>query len=809
MAGTFFSDLRFALRTLAKSPGFAAIALATLAIGIGANTAIFSVVDAVLLRPLPFREPERLVALFQTLPSKGVTANGVSYLNYEDFARQARSYETLAAVRMHDFTLTGQGEPALVAAGTVTSNVFAALGAKPLLGRALVAADDDLAAPAVAVLSERLWRERFAADPAIVGKTVLLDARPSTVVGVMPASFKTPPESPPAELWLTLTHDPVFEDLRKLRGGHYLRLVARLKPGVSIAQAQAELQTIAAGLARQYPKENEGWGVRVVPLAESLVGNVRTALLVLLGAVGLVFLIACANVANLLLVRAGARTRELAIRTALGAGRGRIARQLLTECLVLGVAGGALGLGLAFAALQGARTFLPADLPRASEIGLDGRVLLFSLFASILSAVVFGLAPVLHVAGSDLAEALKEGSIGTGESGRRTRMRGALVVGETAVSFVLLIGAGLLVKSFAKLQDVRTGFDSSHVLTGGLSLPRNQYSKPEQWIGFYRELVERLKARPGVESAAAVLPLPLTGSGLNFAFQIEGRPAEKAGQDSANFTAATAEYFRVLRVPLLRGRLFETADTPDSAKVCLVSAAFAKRYFPGENPLGRRLIFGFTQRVPREIVGVVGDVQRDGLASPSQPEMYVPFGQDPFWAAYVAVRTPGDPGSLASALRDEVRALDPSMPLAGIQPMDRYVYDSVAEPRFRTMLLGLFAAAALALAAIGLYGVVSYNAARRTREVGIRLALGAGRADVLRLVMREGLVLSGLGLAAGIAGAAFLTRFLSGLLFGVSRLDPLIYAAVALCLLAAGLLASVVPARRAARVDPIVALRYE
>ena len=808
--GQFLQDLRFGARSLVRSPGFAAVALATLALGIGANTAIFSVVEAVLLRPLPFPAADRLVAVVQTLPSRGVRGNGASYLNYADWQSRARSFEHLSAIRMHDYTLTGHGEPDLVTAGTVTSNLFRVLEDTPLLGRTLMAIDDDPAAPSVAVLSERLWRSRFAANPGIVGQSILLDQQPVTVVGVMPARFKTPPEAPPVELWLTLTHDPVFADLREKREGHYLRIVGKLRPGVDIGAAQAELATIQTGLVREHPKENEGWGVEVEPLAENLVSGVRTALLVLLGAVGLVFAIACANVANLLLARASARAREVAIRTALGAGRSRLLRQFLTEGLLLAAGGAILGVALAFVALRGLQAWIPADLPRASEIRLDGAVLLFAVGASLLAAVIFGLAPALHASGASLSGALKEGSAGAGEGGRRRRLRSALVVAETALSFVLLIGAGLLTRSFLRLQEAPLGFRPSGVLTAGFSLPRNQYTRPDEWAAFYERLVERLQAEPGAESVAAALPLPLTGSGLNFAFTIEGRSSEGPGTDmTANYTAVTPEYFRALGIPLLRGRLPGASDTSTSPKVCAISETFAKRHFPAEDPIGRRLVFGFTEKIPRTIVGVVGDVKRDGLGVLSRPEMYVPFAQEPWWAAYLVVRAKGDPSALAAAVRREVAALDPSLPIDDIEPMTRIVSGSVAQPRFRTTLLSFFGATALLLAIIGLYGLIAYDVGRRAREIGIRLALGAGRGDVLRLVFRQGLGLTLLGLAAGVAGAAFLTRYLSSLLFETPPLDPATFAAVGAVLLLAGALACWIPARRALAVDPNRVLRSE
>jgi putative ABC transport system permease protein len=806
-------DLRYAIRALRKSPAFTIVALATLALGIGANTAIFSVVNAVLLRPLPFPDSGRLVAVYQTLPGKGVTTAGVSYLNFADLAGRAGSFDQLGAIRMHDFTLSGAGEPALVVAGTVTGGVFPLLRTRPLLGRGLAASDDAPDAAPVAVLSERLWRERFGADPAAVGKTVRLDERVFTVVGVMPSAFRSPPDRPPAELWTALVQDPVFTDLRQKRGGHYLTVVGRLKSGVALAGAEAELATVAAGLAKQYPRENEGWGVRIVPLAESLVAGVRTALWVLLGAVSLVFLIACVNVANLMLVRSSARSRELAVRTALGAGRGRLARQLVTEALVLGLAGGALGVALAVAGMRALRAWLPADLPRVSEVGIDARVLVFSFFASLVATLVFGAGPSLAGGRANLSAALREGSAGAGESGNRRRLRRLLIVGETAFSFVLLVGAALLIRSFVRLQEVPLGFRPAGVLTAGMSLPRTQYTEPDQWRTFYGSLVDRLRSEPGVESAAAALPLPLAGGGLNFAFSIEGRSDDggSANDRTANYTAATPDYFRVLGVPLVAGRAFDDRDAAAAPRVCVVSSAFARRYFPGEDPLGRRLVFGFKEPVAREIVGVVGDVKRDGLALPSQPEMYVPFVQDPWWAAYAIVRTAGggDPERLASAMRADVKALDPTLPIESVAPMRQFVDDSVAQPRFRTTLLGLFGAAALLLAVLGIYGVISYSVGRRTREVGIRLALGAAPADVRRMVLGEGLALVGVGLGLGLAGALLATRYLSSLLFEVSRLDAGSWIAVAALLLLAGLAASWLPARRATRVDPVSALRAE
>jgi putative ABC transport system permease protein len=641
---------------------------------------------------------------------------------------------------------------------------------------------------------------------------VNLDDAPFTIVGVVSDSLQPPPANPRADLWVALTHDPVFGDLEKRRGGHYLRIIGRLRKGIAPSAAQAELSAIGSVLARDYPKDNAGWEVRVVPLADTVVRGVRTALLVLLGAVGLVFLIACANVANLLLVRAGARSREVAIRTALGAGRARLLRQFLTESLVLALAGGVLGVALAFAGVRGLRAWVPADLPRLNEIALDSRVLLFSLAASFAAAFLFGLAPAMDASRVELSEALKEGSMGAGESGSRRRIRNLLVIGETAFSFILLIGAALLGRSFERLQHVDLGIRPAQVLSSGMSLPRTKYSKPEQWLGFYGQLVERLKTQPGVESVTAALPLPLSGGGLNFSFQVEGRASTTpSAEQDANYTSVLGDYFRVLGVRLVSGRLFDARDAGGTPNVCLISSAFARQHFPGENPLGKRLLFGFVATKAREIVGIVSDVHRDGPAVPSRPEMYVPFAQDPCWAAYVAIRVPEgrDPLLLASALREQVRALDPEMPVSDIQPFTQTVSDAVAQPRFRTTLLALFGATALLLAVIGIYGVISYTVGRRTREVGIRMTLGASAGDVLRLVLRQGIGLTAAGLAVGIAGALLLTRSLSTLLFEVSALDVPTWSAVAVLLITAGLAACWIPARRAMRLDPARALRHD
>jgi putative ABC transport system permease protein len=807
--GTLLQDLRYGIRTLAKNPGFTVVAVLTLALGIGANTAIFSVVDAVLLRPLPYPESDRLFVVYQTLPQDPAQNTGVSYPNYLDWTQQNQVFGSIAAVRGNSLALSAQGEPTYIQTGSVTSNYFDVLRVKPLLGRTLRSSDDALDASPVVVVSETLWRSRFGADPAIVGRTITLDQHPTTVAGIVPAYFHPSVPDAAAQLWVPLRQDGVFSDMRGRRAGHYLTALGRLKTGVTAAQAQGEMAAMEQQLAEQYPNENKGWGIRIVSLRADLAGNVRTALLVLLGAVGFVFLIACANVASLQLARAASRRKEIAIRVALGAGRQRLLRQFLTESVLLSVLGGAVGLVLAFEALQGLLAWLPADLPRVSEIHLDARVLAFGLALSVLSGVLFGLAPAWHGAESRLAEAL-EGARGAGEERTSHRARNAFVVAETALAIVLLVGAGLLLRSFARLQQVNAGFNPAQLLTAQVGLPRAQYAQPEQWIAFYQQSLERMNALPGAQEAAVGVPLPLSDSYINLAFQVEGRPPHSKGDSpTADFVAISPNYFHVMQVPLLRGREFSDADSESGPKVCVISSSLAQQLFPTESPLGRRIVIGYPTDASREIVGIVGDVKDTELSARQAAQIYVPFVQNPFWAADIAVRTQGNPSALAGALREQIRAIDSALPVAEVRPMSEVIGSSIAQPRFRTALLSLFGAAALLLAAIGIYGVLAYTVAQQTREIGIRMALGANPARVLRLVLARGLRLAGAGTVIGVLAALLLTRLLGSLLFDVSASDPLTFAAVTGLLLAVALLACYVPARRAMRVDPMVALRYE
>jgi len=809
---TFFQDTRYAFRMLRKNLGFTAVAVLTMAVGIGANTAIFSVVYAMLLKPLPYSEPEQLLTVFESQPQAGGKATGWSYANFAELREQNHIFSDMAASQQHQLTLTGRGEPSVVNTSVVTPELFSVFGQRPILGRPFYPEDGKAGAPAVVILSENLWRGSFGADANVIGSSINLDKRSFTIVGVMPAVFRFPILTASEQLWIPLVQDPLFGSWMDRRGGHWLQVTGRLKPGVSMTQAQAELDAIDARLAKEFPAENDGWTIGFVPLKQKIVGNVKPALLVLMGAVGLVLLIACANIANLLLTRATSRAREIAVRTTLGAGRSRIVRQLLSETLVLGLLGGLAGIALAYLGVRGLTALMPEDLPQVNAIRVDNFVLGFALLLSAVASCAFGLAPALFVANSNLQSSLREGGARSGESGNRRRARSFLAAGEIALAMVLLVAAGLLLRSFSKLMAVNPGFDAQHVVQADISLPRFQYSMPQQWAAFSEKLLMRLQSEPGMRDAAVVLPRPMTDGFINLGFDIVGNPPVSAGASrTADYVSVSPDYFRVMEIPLLAGRLFDQHDVAASPRVSLISEAMARIYFPNQNPLGKQIVFGFPPDIgaAREIVGVVGDVRDVALGQDPGAMMYVPYAQAPFWGANVVVRSALSAASVASTIRRDVRQIDPDLPVTDVAMMKDTIDGTVAEPKFRTFLLGLFAAMALVLAATGIFGVISYSVSRRTNEIGIRVALGASRNTILRMVFGETLVLTCAGLVLGLPSALAASHLLGHLLFSVSANDPATIAAVAFTLALVAATAGYIPARRAMRVDPLVALRHE
>jgi predicted permease len=808
---TLIADTRYALRVMRKNPGFAAIAILTLALGIGANTAIFSVVYAVLLKPLPYANPSQLVLVLAAKPQENALT-GTSFPNLEDWRAQNSVFSELAGDQAHDLTVTGRGEPFVANTSVVTPGIFAVLGAAPLAGRTFVPDDGKQGAAPVVILSENLWRSRFGADPKIVGQAISLDKKLFTVVGIMPAGFRSPALRRNQDIWVPLVDDPLFSSWMARRGGHWLRIIGRLEAGVGIAQAQAEMEAISARLAKEYPTENEGWTVRVSPLQSALVGDVKPALLILLGAVGLVLLIACANIANLLLARASSRAREMSVRIALGAGRARIVRQLLTESAALGLLGGIAGMLLAYWGVRSLGSLLPADVADIHAIRVDGYVLAFALLLSIAASFVFGLAPALFAAGSDLQKTLRKGAGRAGSGGSRQRARTILAAAEIAVAMVLLVSAGLLIRSFITLSSVSPGFRSDHLTKAEVQLPRFEYSTPRQWSSFASDLLARIQAEPGMRDSAVAIPLPLANGFVNLGFEIEGDTAASSSKSrTADYVATSPEYFRVMGIPLLQGRSFSAQDVDTTPRVAIISEAMAREYFPNQNPIGKRIVFGFPPDggAPREIVGIVGDVRDVALSQKPAAMMYVPYAQAPFWGAVLVVHSNLSVAAVADAIRRDTRAIDKDLPVTDITAMPDIVDASVAQPRFQTLLLGLFGALALILAAVGIYGVTSYSVIQRTHEIGIRMSLGAHPGQVLRLVMGQGAKLALAGIIIGAAAAFALTRLMRSLLFEVSPADPLTFAAIAALLVAVALAACYIPARRAMRVDPMTALRYE
>ncbi len=794
-----WQDVRYGFRTLLQAPGFTAVAVLTLALGIGANSAIFSVVHAVLLEPLPYEQPERIVMVWERLLKRGVNSSATAP-NFADWRERNEVFVNLAGWRGQSFTLTGVDQPERIPGVLASAALFPLLGTEAKLGRTFLPEEEQPGRHRVVVLGHGLWQRRFGANPGIVGTAVTLNAEPYTVVGVMPEGFQFPAG---VDLWT-----PLALDARQLSftGSHVIQVAGRLQPGMTLEQAQAGMNALARRIEPKRPNSNSGWGVVLVPLQEQMVSGVRQGLWILLGAVGFVLLIACANVANLLLTRAAARGREVAIRAALGAGRWRLVRQLLTESVLLALLGGSLGLLLSLWGMETLVRFAPAGLPRIGEVRMNGWVLGFTALAALLTGALFGLAPALRASRAELTGSLR----GTLAARSRVPVSGFLVVSETALALMLLIGAGLLIRSFARLQVVRPGFDPRGVLTAQIDL----YGDVPRQAAFWHDVLERVAGLPGIRAAGVVSGLPLAGPHRNMVVTIEGRPPVELSQmPFAFYKVASPDYFRALGVPLLRGRPFTERDLPGAPRVMLINDTMARRYWSGEDPVGKRLRLDNGEPGWVEVVGILGDVRQLGLESEPGAEMYIPFRQVPasfFPAMTLVLRAAGvPPESLMAAVTGEAQKLDPNAPVYNLRTMDEILARSMASRRFSLGLLGLFAGIAMGLAAVGIYGVMAYSVSRRTHEIGIRMALGAQGGDVLRLVVVESLGLTLGGIALGMAGAWALTRLLAGGLYGVSPTDPATFLVVALLLAAVALLASYLPARRASRVDPLTALRYE
>ncbi len=812
---TFWQDIRFAVRTLRKNPGLTAIVITTLALGIGANTAIFSVVNTVLLRPMPYKQADRLVTVWGANKARGYDLDLVSYSDYLDWKSQNRVFESMGAATDEMYTLTGAGEPVAVIGYAFSPDFFDVLGVPPVLGRTFGRDEDQPGKDHVVVLNYHLWRAQFGGDRSIVGRNVTLDGKAYTVIGVMPQSFQYPQS---VELWTPLA---IVPDYAKDRGIRWLRVLARFKPGVTIDQAHSEMKTIAARLGSAYPKTNKDYDVNLVSLRELTSGDVRPALLVLLCSVGLVLLIACANVANLLLSRAVTRKREIAIRVALGASRLRMLRQFLTESVLLGIVGGAFGLVIAYWGVGALVAMFPTtisnlSIPRVETIPIDRWVLGFALLASVVTGIAFGLVPALQACRVSPNESLKEsGRSGTaGSHGRR--LRNILVVSEVALSLVLLTAASLMIKSFVRLVQADLGFHTDHLLTLRVLLPEYKYGTDTEQLAFSNEVLGRIQSSPGVKSAGTVTFLPLSGWWGTREISIAGRPADPAAKNPRPvWSSVSPDYFRATNIALLKGRYFTDQDNKSTRNAAILSASLARELWPNEDPIGKEVnVQGFNGT--RQVVGVVGDisqlgigVHQSGINSEPTSEVYIPFAQEPTHLLCFAIRTAGDPLSVANAVRREVWAVDKEQAMSFIETMDQLASETTALQRASMILLAVFAGLALVLASIGIYGVVSYSASQRTHEIGIRIALGAGSRDVLHLVIGEGLLLTVAGVAIGIAGAFGLTRFLASLLYGVSSADPATFVTVPMVLTAVAVAACYIPARRAMRLDPMVALRYE
>jgi putative ABC transport system permease protein len=787
---------------LLKYKGFTAVAVIALGLGIGANTAIFSLVNGVLLRPLQFPDAERIIYFEGKNPSAGITESNISFLDFTDWSQQTDLFASTAAYWTGNANLGADGaEPERVPRAGVTTGFFSVLGVQPVLGRTFVPEEDKPETISVAIISDGLWKRRFGSDPAIVGKQVQISSRPITVIGVMPPGFEYPEQT---QIWVTsavnLSDEP--------RDNRAWSAIARLNTGIGLTQAQTRVSAINAQLAKQFHETNKGWDVTLWTLHERLVREVKPSLLALLGAVGFVLLIACANVANLLLARSAARQKEIAIRAAMGASRTRVLRQMLTESILLSAIGGIAGLLVSIWLIDLLRSIVPEGAPRLDQVGIDYRVLTFALGVSALTGILFGIVPALQASKLDVTSALKEGGR-SAEGHRRTSARSLLLIGEVALSLVLLVGAGLLIKSFLRLQEVRPGFNSRNVLMAMVALPGAKY-KDQQFAEFFQQLKERLEAAPGVQAVGGSINLPLAASGYSIGrgFVPEGRPLTRDESFDAGYSTITGDYFRALQVPLLAGRIFELRDNAEGPKVVIINESAAKRHFRSPaDAIGKRLTMWRDDKFPREIVGVVGDTKASSLTGDNGAQIYVPHAQDSQWNFMaMVVRTAADPAAFAATFRREVQALDKDQPIYNVRTMDAVVMSSLGTRRVSMQLFAVFACAALLLAALGIYGVMAYSVTQRTQEIGLRMALGAQKSDVLGLVIRQGMTLTVIGVIVGLAGAFALTRVLGNLLYGVTATDPTTFVVIPLLLLFVALLACYLPARRAARLDPTRAL---
>ena len=808
---SIIKDIRYGVRGLLKHPGFTGIVVITLALGIGASTAIFSVVDSVLLRRLPYRNAERIVAIQEVSPEgkRIQTTSG----NFLDWRAQNSVFEHLAAIRTSPVNLALADQAERVELAQTNANFFDVFGITPQYGRLFIPQDEQAGHQPVVVVSDSLWQRRFGSDPAIVGKPIMLDGTSYTVIGVAPPGFQYPDKT---EVWLPpLQLVPELypgQDLQNRRMG-YLTAVALVKPGVSVPQAAGEMETITARLRQQYPDTNNRRFNRVVSMHEHLIGETNKLLWLLLGAVTFVLLIACANVANLLLASGASRHKEMAIRTALGASRWRVMRQLFTESTILALSGGAVGLLIAYWGLTAITKLLPGDFPRLNEIQLDLRVLAFTFAASVLTGILFGLAPALQISRPGVQDAIKESGRGLAGSLRKSRFRQALIIGEVALSVVLLTGAGLLFRSFMRLQSVDTGFVSQQVLTARLTVAGGNYTEHSQFVKFYNQVLEKVTALPGVQDAGLINTLPLD-KGPTSAFRVEGRPVTTPDKwPPANYRTVTPDYFRAMSIPIVQGRGYTERDNDDAPNVIIVNQKLADSVFPGENPVGKRITFGNTDSngAPRwfEIVGIVANVRSIELREEAESELYFSAYQDMWPRMSLVVRSSVEPASLGASVRKVVNEVDKTIPVSRVETMEHVVSQSITQPRFNLFLLGLFSAVALLLSAAGIYGVTAYTVTQRTHELGIRLALGAQVSDVLKMILGQGMAVIAVGLVLGLVAAFGLMRLLRSLLFGVGENDPATFVAITLVLFVVALVACYIPARRATKVDPLEALRAE